>query len=209
VRASSAVAALAAGALVVPASGAAAAQLRPARACYASGETIMLAGSGFTPNVVVSVAGQASPSTDPAGGFNLAPRAMAVTGLEARAMRFVALDTTATMPIGATIDVPVVRSVFATNAPLAGRARRPATWRFAGFFTTGQPIFGHFRTRGRTVRTYRFGLAQGPCGTLVVRAPHLPVRRPQPGRWRLKLDQNPRYEARAPGRIIRFRVAPG
>ena len=201
-----AAAALAAGALLASAGSAAAAQLQPARACYASGETIKLAGSGFTPNVTVSVSGaKASPTTDNDGRFALDARAAKVRGLYPRATTFRAVDADGLM---AQIDVPIVSSAFATNGPLAGRPRAPATWRFAGFFTTGRPIFGHFRTRGRTVRTYRFGLAQGPCGTLVVQAPHLPVRRPRPGRWRLKLDQRPDFRARAPGQIIRFRVSP-
>jgi hypothetical protein len=201
-----------AGALLVPAGDAAAAALTPARVCYAASERIRLVGTGFTPNVAVTVVGQASPTTDATGTFELAVAAPRVRGLGVRTTRYLAADPASTMPGAATVvawaDVPVVAAAFASNTPLAGRPRTRTTWRFAGFFATGAPIFGHFRTRGRTVRTYRFGLAAGPCGTLAVTAPRLPVARPRPGRWRLKLDQAPTYSARSPGRVIVFRVAP-
>jgi hypothetical protein len=200
-----AVAALTAGALLGPASHAGAAMLLSDSPCYASGQRMVVAGVGFTPNVAVTVVGQGGPATNGQGAFVIAPRAPRVPGLAPGATTLVAFDPSGLV---ATLTVPVVPRLFGTNAPLAGRRHARTTWRFAGFLAAGQPIYGHFRTRGRTVATYRFGIPTGACGTLTVRAPHLPVRRVRAGRWRLKLDQEPDYRPGTPGRIVRFRFNP-
>jgi hypothetical protein len=192
-------------ALLAAAGGAGAATLRSDRMCYATGDTIALGGSGFMPNVNVALPGAMSPTTDPFGRLQttaLAPRAGRFLP---RTVRFEATDPTGLM---ATVDVLVVRHRFETNLPLAGRPRTRTWWRFAGF-EPGRPIFGHFRTGGRTVRTFRFGVPHDACGVLSVRAPRLPVASPRPGVWRLKLDQEATYRRKAPGRIISFRVSPG
>lgn len=204
-RRRTAAAALATCALLASVGSASAAMLIPARACYASGETMLVVGVGFTPNVTVTVFGQAGPATNGAGAFMIEPTAPAVSGLEPGTAIVAAMDPSG---LTASVAVPVVPRRFGTNAPLAGRPHARTTWRFAGFLDTGRHIYGHFRTRGRTVATYDFGVAQGACGTLAVRAPRLPVRRLRPGRWRLKLDQEPRYRPGSPGRIVRFRFSP-
>ncbi len=205
IRGAAAAAALACVALLVPAAGAGAAMLRTDRMCYATGDTIALGGSAFMPNANVALRGAMSPTTDPLGRFEttaLAPRGGRFLPTTAR---FVATDPTGLM---ATVDVLVVRRRFDTNLPLAGRPRTRTWWRFAGF-EPGRPIFGHFRTGGRTVRTFRFGVAHDACGVLSVRAPRLPVASPRPGVWRLKLDQESAYRRKAAGRIFGFRVSPG
>jgi hypothetical protein len=198
-------AALAVGALLVPPGDAAAATLHSARGCYASGERMLVIGVGFMPNVTVTVFGQGAPATNGAGAFMIRPRAPRVPGLRPRATTVKAKDPSG---LTATIHVPVVSRPYGTNAPLAGSPRARTTWRFAGFFGGDKPIYGHFRTRGRTVATYRFGVAHGACGTLRVRAPRVPVRSLRPGRWRLKLDQEREYRRGSPGRIVRFRISP-
>jgi hypothetical protein len=192
-------------ALLMPAAGASAAMLRSDRMCYATGEKIALGGSAFMPDMNVALPGATSPTTDPFGRFQ-------TTALAPRGGRFLPRKVTfrATDPTGlmATVDVLVVRRRFDTNLPLAGRPRTRTWWRFAGF-EPGRPVVGHFRTGGRTVRTFRFGVAHDPCGVLSVRAPRLPVGSPRPGVWRLKVDQEAAYRRKAPGRIFSFRVSPG
>jgi hypothetical protein len=192
-------------ALLVPAGGAGAAMLTTDRLCYATGETIALGGSGFMPNVTVALPGAMSPATNSAGQIQTTAVAPAGGRFLPRTVRFVATDPTELM---AAVDVLVVRRRFDTNLPLAGRPRTRTWWRFAGF-EPGRPIFGHFRRGGRTVLTFRFGVAHDACGVLSVRAPRLPVASPRPGIWRLKLDQEAAYRRKAPGRRFSFRVSPG
>ena len=97
-----------------------------------------------------------------------------------------------------------------TNAPIAGDSTELTTWRFAGF-PPDEVLYGHFRHRGVTRRTYRFGKvnALGPCGTLDVRAPRLPVpvARLRSGLWRLQLDTRSRYrDSTRPRTIVKFQV---
>ena len=56
---------------------------------------------------------------------------------------------------------------------------------------------------------FRFGRAQGPCGTLTVRAPRVPVAatRLRTGVYRLQLDNRRTYaRTTSPRRVVRFRV---
>jgi hypothetical protein len=56
---------------------------------------------------------------------------------------------------------------------------------------------------------FRFGRAQGPCGTLTVRARRVPVAasRLRTGVYRLQLDTRRTYDrTTSPRRVVRFRV---
>lgn len=176
--------------------------------CYVAGRPMTVSGAGFVPNAPLAILGGASPRlamSDRQGA--LAPtrlRAPAVRTLTPR-MVTIRIRDVQDATLAASMQVGVVREPFDTNAPIAGTPAAWTTWRFAGF-TSGQPIYGHFRHRGVTYRNHRFGAARGPCGTLVVRAPRVPVPHAGPGLWELKLDALPRYRANTPGRTITFRI---
>jgi hypothetical protein len=106
----------------------------------------------------------------------------------------------------ATLRLRVVREAYGSNRPVAGRPHELTTWRFAGF-APAQPIYAHFLLDGRSRGDYRFGVAQGDCGTLTARAPRIPgVRGLGPGRWTLKLDQRMTYHEATPGSEVSFRI---
>jgi hypothetical protein len=86
---------------------------------------------------------------------------------------------------------------FGSNFPVNGKTNGVTTWRFGGW-ATGKPIYGHYRYGGQTLKHFRFGTASGPCGTLLVRARRLPVKRPRVGTWTLQIDQRPNYTPNPP-----------
>ncbi len=90
---------------------------------------------------------------------------------------------------------------FATStgvkAPSALRS-----WTFSGFIQKpGKPIYGHFRHGGKTYANYRFGVPKGPCGTLKKRAPGIPVRRAKSGTWKVQIDYEKSFKAKASPRL--------
>lgn len=200
--------AVAAAALAVPA-GAEAAAIAAQGACFFTGQQVPLNGSAFTPGAVVTIRGgvAGTAQADPAGSFTSPLQAPPVSAIAPRTIRVTATDGANAANI-ATTTFRVVRAPLTTNAPVGGRPRQVTTWRFAGF-PAGRPIYGHYRVAGRTLANFRFGRAQGPCGTLTVRAQRVPVRasRLRTGVWRLQLDNRRTYSrTTTPRRVVRFRI---
>jgi hypothetical protein len=201
-----------AGLLLAPA-GASAAQLTVRGTCFAARQRVVISGTAFTPSTPVAIAGDVTGAAqaDAAGTFTTEIAAPPVAQLGPRIVTVTAVDRVNPANT-ATLRLKVVREAFGSNRPVAGRPREITTWRFAGF-APGQPIYAHFLLDGRSRGDYRFGVAQGDCGTLTARAPRIPgVRALVPGAWTLRLDQRMTYHDATPGSEVRFRVvrrAPG
>ena len=175
--------------------------------CFASGQPVTLAGTAFTPGGPVTITGAVSGSAQasPAGEFSTQIAAPPIAGLGPSVVTVRVLDRL-NPANAASIQLRVVRQAFGSNLPVAGRPREVTTWRFAGF-AAGAPIYGHFFRDGAPQGDFRFGVAQGDCGTLSVRAPRIPgVRVLRPGRWTLRLDQHMTYRAGTPGSDATFRI---
>jgi hypothetical protein len=194
-----------AGAVTAPAS-ASAASIAVQTPCVVSGQPVNVTGSGFTPNTMITLDGDASGSatSDATGTFSAPVPAPAVTTIAPKTVTVDATDP-ANPANTATVSFPVVKGVYVSNVPINGRPSEKTTWRFAGF-QSGEPVYGHFRLNGTTRRNYRFGTARGACGTLVVRAPRVPVRKVLAGKWTLQLDQSPLYASASPHRTFRFQI---
>lgn len=193
-------------ALLAPVS-ASAAELTTGGTCFAAGQRVALSGTSFTPGAPVAIAGAVTGTAqaDAAGTFTTTVTAPPVAELGPRTVTVTAVDRANPANI-ATAAVKVVREAFGSNRPIAGRPRDVTTWRFAGF-EPGQPVYAHFLLDGRSRGDYRFGVAQGDCGTLTVRAARIPgVRALGPGRWTLKLDQRMTYRRETPGSTVTFRI---
>jgi hypothetical protein len=184
--------------------------------CYRGGQEVKVRGSQFTPNTTagVRIAGQAQPTlvqVGPAGTFTADLRVPRFRGASLGPQTFtVSAISSSPGNTADPISVWAVRRMLATNAPIAGDASELTTWRFAGF-KPNEVLYGHFRHRGVTRRTHRFGSVRelGPCGALSVRAPRLPVpvSRLRPGTWRLQLDHRKHYrESTRPRTIVTFEV---
>jgi hypothetical protein len=195
-----------AGLLLAPA-GARAAQLTATGTCFAARQRVVVLGTAFTAGAPVTIAGDVTGAAqaDAAGVFTTEIAAPPVAELGPRLVTVTAVDRVNPANT-ATLRLKVIREAYGSNRPVAGRPREVTTWRFAGF-APGQPIYAHFLLDGRSRGDYRFGVAEGDCGTLTARAPRIPgVRALVPGRWTLKLDQRMTYREAAPGSEVRFRV---
>jgi hypothetical protein len=194
-------------ALTAPAAAGAAA-IAPQGACFVSGAAVPIVGNGFTPAGPVSIGGGAFGSTvaDAAGNIAATVPAPPVTTVAPQTVTVSATDGANPANVAGT-QFPVIARVFNTNAPLNGRPRQKATWRFSGF-PAGTAIYGHYRFHGRTMKNYRFGKPVGPCGTLTARARRMPMpsSRIRGGTWTLQLDQRRHYRRSGARRVIRFRI---
>jgi hypothetical protein len=202
-------------ALVAPAPGEAA-SLTVDERCYRGGDKVEVRGAQFTPNTTAGVRILGRDETVPAqvgadGTFIAVLRVPRFRGAALGPQTFtVSAISSSPGNTANPISVWAVRRMLATNAPIAGDAAELTTWRFAGF-RPQRVLYGHFRHRGVTRRTHRFGSVRrlGPCGALSVRAPRLPVpvSRLRPGMWRLQLDHRKRYrESTRPRTIVKFQV---
>ena len=197
-----------AGALAAPAAAQAAPAISLDRTCYVGGKPIKVTGSGFTANATVTLTGGAS-GQGTAGADGMFTTQVAAPTLSGNGIAPKIFTLNAQEPQNpantASVQFPVIRGFFLTNAPISGKPTAKTTWRFAGF-APNQPIWGHFRLKGRTERNYRFGTATGPCGTAVVRARRVPVRKLRAGIWTLVLDQSAHYNKANPHRSVRFQI---
>lgn len=158
--------------------------------CLDNNKRYTVTGIGFTPNGEVELSGltiEGPITADAKGAFKASYTTPNESSFTPRRITIGAVDL-ANPSTTASLVVHVVR--FGSNVPVLGRPGEVVTWRFAGF--PGKTIYGHFRYRGRTVRNYRFGKAQGPCGTLAVRARRLPAKF-RSGEWSLQIDGRPLY----------------
>ena len=195
-----------AGLLLAPA-GASAAQLTVKGTCFAARQQVAVSGTAFTPAAPVTIAGDVTGAAqaDAAGVFATQIAAPPVAEIGPRLVTVTAVDG-ANPANTATLRFKVVREAYGSNRPVAGRPHELTTWRFAGF-APAQPIYAHFLLDGRSRGDYRFGVAQGDCGTLTARAPRIPgMRALAPGRWTLKLDQRMTYHETTPGSEVTFRI---
>lgn len=160
--------------------------------CYVHGESIVLAGAGFTPGgrVALSVAGQqlGGVLADSFGEFNVRVR---MPRLSTRLrLRFVAADRADRALIAGALVRIVSPDVVV--APAGGKPDRPRRIRAWGFIGAGA-LYAHVKRRGaERARNIYLGRPRGACGTLRVKR-RLFRRHPPSGRYAIKFDTAPRY----------------
>jgi hypothetical protein len=195
------------GALALPTAGHAA-TLTADQPCYVAGLAgampVTLTGSGFAPQQAIDISGppgvSQSATSDASGVFSaqLAAPSLGTLAPVARAVKLTATD--AGNPADtAGVAIEVTNLTFATHGP----SRRPQavrTWEISGFIPAAgadlsKPIYGHFRTHGRTYANHRFGVGHGPCGLLKVHAPAIPLKVVPTGTWLVQLDQSRSYHS--------------
>jgi hypothetical protein len=179
--------------------------------CYATGGEVTVTGTGFTAGATVSLGADVAGSgvADATGRVVIVTRAPAVPGVGPRTVSVSATDGANPANTAPAVTFRAVPQFLFGNYSRAinGRPRQRTTWRFAGF-QENRPIYGHFRLRGKTRRSYRFGVARGICGTLAVRARRVPVRVVRPGLWTLQVDQSRRFSRRTEvRRVLTFRIS--
>ncbi len=191
---------VAAATLVAPAS-ASAATMELDRECYVSGQPGTLTLAGFGAGVAVSVSspelGSTRVMTDAFGAAVVPVSPPPGDDLPAPGSRPIAFTASevANPAVSARatgrIAPRAFRTAQATQTPKSRRA-----WTFSGW-TPGRPLYAHFRHRGSTRGTHRFGLAVGACGELRRSAPGIVARGPiLPGTWTVVVDQRAVYSPR-------------
>jgi hypothetical protein len=160
-------------ALAIP-SAASAAELTvsPQKACYSSGESVNLLGTGFSPLGSASITRDGTLlgplNTDGTGAFNGVLRLGQDSGRQTRT--YTATDGTDSS-ITASAQI-VVSSVGVALRPASGAPGRLLRINAHGF-TTGKTLWAHVK-RGKSKRTIKLGRLKGACGSLKTRRRLLP-----------------------------------
>jgi len=178
----------------------------PTKACYRSGEALLIGGSGYTPFGQVRInSGTAAIGTvgvDANGAFTgkLSVAQARGEGTKTYIARDVPDPTlSAVLPLRVSaLDVDV--------RPSSGRPGRRQRIRARGF-TTGKTLYAHV-VRGRYRRNVRVGRLAGPCGRLSVRR-KIFARRTRSGRYAVQFDTRRTYSRKTQVKIrYRVRVSP-
>jgi hypothetical protein len=163
--------------------------------------TLPVAGSGFSPNGVVtlttSTASSPTPkdltsvNADPNGNIDtrVDPPAFRSTSTVEQSFNLIATDA-ANPANTATSTFREVRFGFDAN-PDTGRPARRVTYTARGFLP-GKAVYAHFRFHGRTYRDAKIGVAAAPCGIVSKKMRLLPAKT-RFGRWTIYMDQAPTY----------------
>lgn len=173
---------------------------------YVAGQaTMTILGAGFTPNGVVTLATatKAKPTPavfsssplDGAGVFAkpVLPPAFSSPSRNLESFTLIAADNTnPAAPILAATPFQVAR--FGLTTSPAPRRPTSAVKYTARGFTTGKPVYVHFRFGGITRRTVSLGLATGPCGIASKRMRALPAKA-RYGQWTTYTNQTKKFSA--------------
>jgi hypothetical protein len=213
--------AVAAAALAVGAAPAAGApSLGPLKPCYvfagydpatgtADAETVAIHGAGFRPGASVRVL---LDSAEVASGVRADAAGEVQLGLPAPEQQRGERPFTVTVvdeadPAQAASAGTRVTALAVRVRPRRGSPTRRVTFRGRGFTDLERPVFGHYVRGGKVRRSVRMApRSAGPCGTFKVERRRLPFRRPATGRWTLRVDQFPRYQAEPAGPFVELTI---
>lgn len=161
--------------------------------CYASGESVLLSGSGFTPQgrVTLSASGQqlTTVEADPDGSFTVRVQTPGAFFGTTR-LRFTATDRTQPgLSDGATVRIADTDVVVTPEIGSPRQLRRIRAWGFFG----SDAVYAHVKRRGAArARNVRLGAPRGACGVLDTRRRLFP-HSPRPGAYTLQFDSLRRY----------------
>lgn len=187
----------------VPASAEAATlTLAPAKPCYRSGESVAMAGAGFTAGAGASVAldgrSLGTLAVDTAGSFGSPLEFGAFRGVRSHSLT--ATDTANPANVGSTSFLG--SAVTVRVRPAQGPPGRLLRVRSTGF-TTGRRLWAHIMRRGFR-RDVRIGRLRGPCHRGNARRRVFKADA-APGAYTVQFDTKRRFSRRTTVRV-RFRV---
>jgi hypothetical protein len=184
----------------VPSTASAAAESPPPSAtldtsypCYASGESVLLSGAGFTPQgrVTLSASGQqlTTIDADPDGSFTVRVQTPGAFFGTTR-LRFTATDRAQPgLSDSATVRIADTDVVVTPEVGSPSRPRRIRAWGFFG----SDVVYAHVKRRGAArARNIRLGKPRGACGVLDTQRRLFP-HSPRPGAYTLQFDSLRRY----------------
>jgi hypothetical protein len=171
----------------------------PDQRCYLEGQTIMLPGTGYTPNATINFTrdGATVPAEQPiladAAG-NVFP-SLQLPGLASGQRQFNYRATDSANP-AIFADLPlVVTATHVSMKPRRGRPNRLLTINARGFFGGGR-LWAHVKRAGRggKVRNVRIGGVKGPCKKVRAKRRLFPASAAS-GSYRLQFDTHRRFKA--------------
>ncbi len=173
--------------------------------CYGGGDTVLLGGTGFTPNASLLFAfGQTNSgvrqTVNPGGAFQASLPVPLFTSPAELISPVTAGDGN---PANIANMVPVRLSALRGSAsPRRARLGQPQRISVRGL-TTGRTAYLHL-VRGRRVKTIRLGRLRGACKTVSARK-SLFTRRARTGTYRVQIDVHRRYK-RSRAQVLRSRI---
>jgi hypothetical protein len=173
------------------------------QSCYVEQGTMVVSGSGYTPNSIatVTVGGTTySADTDATGAFSTTLSAPSTSLKHPGAQQFplTAHDVDTNVDTNTTVNVA---KVGVDGVPSKSKPHKRITWNIAGF--PGQKaLYGHWRFGGKTRANHRMGVPQGPCGVLRVKARQIEADRVRFGTWTVQFDHNRVYDKHALPRYV-------
>ena len=169
---------------------------------YIQGEETKLpiVATGFTPGAFVRV--YMSPTNTPpqikdsttadaAGNFGLASFPPSFSPFNRNLQTFNLIGEDRTNPAAPIIGASTFQMARfgLTSSPSTPKRPGQTVKYTARGFTAGKPVYIHFRFAGKTRRTVRLGVAQGPCGIVSKRMRALPTK-VRYGSWRTYTNQS-------------------
>lgn len=93
----------------------------------------------------------------------------------------------------------LVTRLSVAQTPSRASTGEHVRFRGRGFTEPGLPVYAHYVFAGKSRKTVRLGLPQGPCGTFSVKRTQFPFKNaPRVGVWTIWFDQRPQYDPKAP-----------
>jgi hypothetical protein len=172
------------------------------KSCYRQGDSLILSGTGYTPNASVSITLQGRQlgtlTADASGNISSPLQIGRLSGVKRRVL----VATDSANPANTATTQFLGSALVVTVRPRNGSAARRLRLKASGF-TTGKRLYAHV-VRGHFRRNVFIGRLKGPCRTLSVRKRVL-----QPGTrngiYTVQFDTKKRYSKSTKVRF-RFRV---
>lgn len=98
--------------------------------------------------------------------------------------------------------VSMVTRLSVAQTPSSARTGDRVRFKGRGFTAPGAAVYAHYVFAGKSRKTVKLGMPQGPCGTFSVRRKQFPFSSsPRVGVWTIQFDQLPHYDPRAGVRV--------
>ena len=183
--------------------------LNPLKLCYVSVETspgtvqsesIVVAGSAFTPNALVdlSLDGDVVVSGAVTTNEGVLPRGLVASPEIRSGQRVFRLEAVERDNPDVSIGLESFTAALRVRVtPQRAAPARRVRFRGRGFTGSGA-VYAHYLRAGKLRRTVRLAkVASGACGTFDVRRPQFPFE-PSNGTWRVQIDQHRRLSDEGP-----------
>lgn len=196
--------------LTVPATAHAQPTISTLKSCYVSvrvdpqedryeTEDVTFTAAGFTPGAKVDVLldgnmAQEGVTVDSAG--NLPKRTVKApfvdTGSQSPQRQFTITLIEQGNAANTASATALVSALEVQARPRSATPSTRITFTGRGFTALNRPVYAHYVRKGKSRKTVRLGMPQGPCGTFSVKRRQFPFR-PSAGLWILRVDQEKRY----------------